>query len=148
MLYRVSFTPTLDTGAYTAGDVLFIATEVPIPTDVAHPAWLRSVTVRDKADQSQGIYLYFMRNTCAVGTINGVMAISDANADYITGMVAIASTTWYDLGGVAIHNSNNLNVPIQPLDATRKLYVWGQCQSGTPTYAAASLTFDLWIEVP
>lgn len=135
----IDVTPTLDTSAYGAGDVLFATTEIPNVErgePVPHGQILDAVTLIDKDDEGAAITLYFFDSDVALGTINNAPGISDANAAQCLGIVDIATGDYDDLGGVKVAHVRGLNLPMLPASGT-SLYVAATCVA-TPTYTAAS----------
>lgn len=145
----VDVTPTLDTSAYTAGDVLFATTEIPnVERGESTPQGqtLVAVTLVDKDDEGAAITLYFFGSNVALGTINNAPNIADADAAACLGVVDIATGDYDDLGGVKVAHVRGINLPMCPASGT-SLYVAATCVA-TPTYTAASdlvlrLHFDL-----
>jgi hypothetical protein len=129
----VTITPTLDTSAYTAGDVLF---------DTAAIAG----AVRTSGGQAKlvSVVLVFFRSNVSLGTINGAPNISDANAREIIGHVAFASGDFVDVGGSKIGCLKNIGLLLQPTTGTT-LYVAGIC-AGTPTQTASGIKIAFGFE--
>lgn len=132
---------TLDTSAYHANDVLADTQEVPyaVRHDGARGV-LQSIVLRDKDDQTAaGMSVVFFRANVSLGTENSAPSISDANADNIIGIVAIASGDWVDLGGVKVATKSNINLPVRAASGTASIYVALIC-AGTPTQTASGIT--------
>jgi hypothetical protein len=134
------FVPTLDTSAYAAGDVLFGFTAVPLLTAAGRIAMLSDLTIADKADQGATITLLFANASAALGTINGVPSISDADALKIIGAVKITADDWIDLGGCRVAVLRNLNLILSATSGT-DVYVGAIVTAGGTggTFAADSL---------
>lgn len=131
-------TPTLDTGvAYTAGDVLFVATDIPNVTRASGiPVTLTSVVAVDKADLKVEMLLLFFDSTVTLGTINAAVSISDADALKFVGAAFIAKSDWVDLGGVDIANPAISPTMMKP--STTSLFV-----CALPTEACTFTNGDL-----
>lgn len=141
-----TFTPTLDTSAYTSGDVLFATTAVLGVCEGGKPSVLRAITLVDADDEGVEIDLYFLSENVAMGTINNAPSISDANAQKITGTVNIATTDYKDLGGVKVATKTGLEIPLWG-NNTQGIYCAGVV-TGTPTFAAANnITIDFWVDM-
>jgi hypothetical protein len=130
-------TPTLDTAAHTAGDVLFIETELAnVVRNIGDMATLMSVTVIDKGNQKQGMTIYFFDRTVTFGVRNAAPSISDADLAYCQGLVDIASGDYDDLGGGAVACKTAIGLPLKP--NVTGLFV-AAVTSGTPTHADGDL---------
>lgn len=139
----IEVVPVLDTNIYADNDVLFVPIAVP---QFGHPGKVRklvSIAVLDKSDQAQDMDLVFSQGTITLGTINGVVGVSDADADNILGVVSVAVAEYSDLVNSQLATKNGLGLVMQP-DAV--LYLSGVVRSGTPTYAADGLTIKLGFE--
>ncbi len=142
----VDVVPVLDTSAYADNDVLFVPIEVPSyrADSMRGPARkLQSVLILDEADQAQDIDLIFSEGTITLGTINGAVNLSDADARKIVGFVSILTTDYTDTVNNQVAVKRGLELIMQP---SATLYVSGVCRSGTPTYAASSLRIKLGFE--
>ena len=151
MIRRVTFTPSLAITAYDTGDVLFETLLVPgALRQVGGIGRLAKSVVHDKADQKAEIKLIIFNADKALGTRHAAPDIVDADADYIRGIVRFETTDYHDLGGVAVAEVSATDgfalqsTFVEAVEETKGIYVAG-IVIGTPTYAAASLVFDLWI---
>lgn len=140
----IEVTPVLDTSAYADNDVLFVP--IVLPTYRADgrngPARkLVSVVIIDQADQAQDIDLIFTDGTVTLGTINGAVNISDADALKICGTVSVLIADYCDTINSQVATKRDINLIMQ-----NPTYISGVCRSGTPTYAAASLRIKLGFE--
>ena len=142
----IDVTPTLDTSAYGAGDVLFDTTTIANAVRVAGGrAELVSVTVLDEDDQTAAaLDLYFLRSNVSLGTFNAAPAITDANAREIQGYVSIAITDWKDLGGCKVATVRNIGLMLEPTSG-RDLFVAG-ITAGTPTQTASGIKIKLGLK--
>lgn len=137
-------TPVLSVDAYGAGEVLFVATEVPnaVRTN-GGKAIVTSVQVLDVSEQAPAFDLYFWRSTQDVGTINDAVAISDAEALEFLGMVRFATTDYVDIGGQkwAILKPKDSGFLIDQIEGgagSKSIYISGVNGAGTPDFVAAS----------
>lgn len=135
----VTVTPTLDTSAYAAGDVLFDTTAIANAVRVSGGrAELVSIQVLDEDDQTAAVLdLYFLRSNVSLGTFNVAPAITDANAREILGYYSFASGDFKDLGGSKVATARNVGLILAPTTGTT-LYVAG-VTAGTPTQTASGI---------
>lgn len=140
----VTVTPTLDTNAYASGDLLFDSTEVAaaVRANGGH-AVLQSVTVIDKADQKVAFTLLFANAATDFGTLNSAPDPDDTETATVIGWVPIAAADYIDLGANAVACVRNLGLVFKAGAATTSLYIAGVNGTGTPTYAASDLVFQL-----
>lgn len=139
---QVAVTPTCDTSAYTAGDVIFDVTAIANAGRVSGGVCvLQSVTVVDKADQTAAaMTLFFFSTTGTFGTANAAPSMSDANAgSNYQGHVVIAAADWVDIGGAKIACAKGIGLAMKPAATT--LYV-AATTAGTPTYGASDLVYQ------
>lgn len=143
--------PVLDTNAYAAGDIIAATTAINGVGGAGGQARrLKSVSILDKADQAAcAMNLILLRSNVSIGTINSAPSISDANADYIEGIIPINASDWVDLGGSKRVDKTSTDVGL-PLgvrgDSSNKAY-FAIVAVGTPgTYAADSFTVTFEFE--
>jgi len=144
----VEIVPVLDTSAYADNDVLFVPIAVPgfqqaNATAGSRARKLVSVVVLDEADQGQDIDLVFTQGTVTLGTINGAVNISDADARKVVGAVSVLIADYADLVNSMVATKRDIGLIMQP---STTLYISGILRSGTPTYAASSLRIKLGFE--
>lgn len=140
----VDVTLSLDTSAYSSGDVL--ADTQAIANMVRandFGAVLQSVTVIDKDDQGAAFDIYFLDANNAMGNENGAPSISDANAAAILGKVSVATTDYVDLGGVKVATINVAGLPLKPASGGTTGYLAVVNGTGTPTYTASGVVVRL-----
>lgn len=140
----IEVTPVLDTSAYADNDVLFVP--IVLPTYRADgsngPARkLVSVVVIDQADQAQDIDLVFTDGSVTLGTINGAVNISDADALKICGIVSVLIADYSDTINSQVATKRGIDLIMQ-----NPTHIAGILRSGTPTYAASSLRIKLGFE--
>lgn len=141
-----TLTLSLDTSAYTAGDVLAATQELPeVVKQLDGGAYIDSMTVIDKDDQGAAFDVYVMNANVSMGTENSAPNISDANAEAILGKIAVATGDYSDLGGVKVATIKNLRIPVVPATGTSSLYVAAVNGAGTPTYTAAGIVLRFGI---
>jgi len=138
----VSVTPTLDTSIYSADDLLFNTTEVPLA--VLHAgghARLESITLLDEDDQGIAMDLLFLDAVTSLGTFNAAFNASDTLGRGILGRVNIATGDYIDFGNFRIAQKASVGIVMKAATAASSLYVAGVTRGGTPTYTAAGLKF-------
>jgi len=142
----IQVTPTLDTSAYTSGDLLFdVATITSAALATGGAAELVSVMVLDEDDQKTAIDLYITNLSTSWGTINNAVAATDAIGRGIQCYIPIAAADFKDLGACAIAQprlAQSIGV-ICETSGSANLYIVGVCNSGTPTYTASGLRISL-----
>ncbi len=145
----VDFVPTLDTSAYSAGDVLFDRSLLDVG-NYANPGQnalqkirgrVLLVGVLDKDDQGVAMDLYFLKADVSLGTVNAAPAITDANAEHILGFVT--ATASKDLGGCRFGQAD---CDIRFSVTGETLYLAGVTQ-GAPTHTASGLKFRIVLEL-
>ena len=73
----IRVTPTLDTSAYTGGDVLFVGTEVVLPSKSCRLMGVQAILYDTEAAEIN--LLFFQKNEHPLGTINLSANVSAAN---------------------------------------------------------------------
>jgi hypothetical protein len=114
--------------------------------DIDKGAWLHSLMVIDKDDQGAALDIYILDADVAVGTENAAPNISDANAASILTKIPVATTDYYDLGGVRVAELHGLDRAVRPIVGTRDLAIAVVNGTGTPTYTAAGIVVRLGFE--
>ena len=130
----VRITPTVSTSAYTAGNVLFATTAIPISvTAGASRGTILAVGIVDRVrTASQTITLTFLRSNVALGTLNSSVSITNTDALEVLGQVAV--TTSVDLVNSRYGEVTGLVIPFDLPGGN--LYV-AATTAGTPTFSAA-----------
>lgn len=145
-LALLDVTLSLDTSAYASGDLLADTQAVASAVlSNAGTGILHSVTVIDEDDQGVAFDLYFLSANNSMGTENSAPSISDANARDILCRVQVATTDYYDLGGVRIADVHGLNRIIKGASGSTSIYVAAVNGSGTPTFTASGLKLRIGI---
>lgn len=139
----VTVTPTLDTNAYTSGDLLFDSTEIANAVRAnGGCAILQSVTAIDKDDQKLAMTLLFADANTDFGTANSAPDPDDTEAATVLGHVAIATGDYVDLGGASVACIRGLGLLLKAGAATTSLYV-AAITGGTPTHTASGLVLKI-----
>lgn len=142
--FVVSVTPTLDTNAYAAGDLLFDSTEIAAAVRAnGGTAILQSITMLDKADQGVGMTLVFANAATDFGTLNAAPDPDDTESGTVIGLVAVVAADYLDLGANKVACIRNIGLMMKAGAATTSLYVAAVNGTGTPTYANGDLVLQL-----
>lgn len=138
-------TPVLDTNAYAANDVLFVATEVKgVFGRTGQARALHSVVVLDGDDQNADFDLVFGNATFTLGTINSAVSISDTDAAKLIGHVSLlAASDATDLVNSRFYSRSAIGLTLRPTYGSGSLWVAGILRSGTPTYSASGMKMKL-----
>ncbi len=158
--YRViRVTPTLDTSAYSTGDVLFNSVEIPeaVLGNAGCSKLLNMYVVNQNVDTID-VNFFFSENSMTIGTINATADISDANIEAgnilgsmkldadqsVTGGFDNARVSMVFGGGGASESTNPLL--LQAAAGSTSVYVAGIITDGTPTFAADDIDLVLHIQ--
>jgi hypothetical protein len=108
---------------------------------------LQSIAVFDPDDNTPfTFYIGIHRTSTSLGSENGGITISDANAAAgIIHFVSFATTDCIDLINGRMYQKSNLGIPIHAVSGTDDLYVSMVCLVGTPTFAGGAVTVVLGI---
>ena len=124
--------PTVDTSAYTAGDLMFNPIEISNAVAVdGGTAILQSISVANDDALTGAFDIILTSNNDAPGTLNnavsGESGLSDANADSILGIVTISNMV--DVGGCSVGSKANIGLVLKAAAGTKSIYAWGIAQS-------------------
>ena len=143
----VDVTLVLDTNQYAANDVLVIPQILTACLlENGGKAILDSVVLLDKDDQGIAMDLVFSQVVTTLGTINGAVSISDANAAYILGTLNIATGDYVDLIGSQIATKLNVGMYLEGASGADDIYIGAITRGGTPTYTASGITVRLGLK--
>lgn len=130
-------------GAYAAGEVLadtqLVANAFRTPDGAG---LLQSVVVTDEDDQGVSVDLVFLSGNASLGTENGALAISDAGARNVLGIVSVSSGDYVDLGGARVATLRGIGLPVRSAPGSKDMYV-GAITRGAPTHSASGLRLRL-----
>ena len=157
----IRVTPTLDTNAYAGGDVLFVGTEVVLPSKSCRLMGVQAIMY--DTDASEINLLFFQKNENALGTINTTANVSAANLKlnkYLGALKIVGGSNTVD--NAVIYNQQELNdsgstvgsrLHVMGLEAdhsvsanNHSIFIQGINASGTGTYAADDLEIILTVE--
>lgn len=140
----VDVTLVADTSVYADNDVLAIPLKVAgVFRSVGDVRRLVSVVLLDEADQAQDIDLLFLNADATLGTINGAVNISDADARKVIGAVSILIADYVDLINSQVAIKRGLDLVLKPAADSTDLWIAAVVRSGTPTYTASGLKLKL-----
>ena len=140
LLVVKEITPVIDTAIYAANDVLFVPIEIVNAGRVnGANVVLNGIAMLDEDDETAFAFdLVFLRSNVSLGTLNGAVNISDANAAEVLGVVKVAATDVDDLINNMLYFRNGLSLQMQLAATSKSLWVGGILRSATPTFAAAT----------
>jgi hypothetical protein len=153
----VRFTPTLDTSAFTANDLMSTSyTIIDCLPEKGSATMLMSLVVIDADAQGQAIdFLFFNQLPTVASAVNAAIDISDAEmqAKYL-GKVSILAADYSSLAASKEATAKNIWLLLngrgasagKGLVATTSLYMVMVTRSGTPTYTASGITVVLGLE--
>jgi len=134
----------LDNAQYADGDLMANPVEI---VEAIHPngsTVIRSIVVVDTDDQGATFsLLFFGSNPGNLGTLNGAMAITDAQAAMCIGHVIVDS--YEDVGAQQVGTEANVQLMVRPEDGRTSLWV-AAISGGTPTYASGAMTVKIGLE--
>ena len=134
----ITVTPVCDTNAYSAGDLIFDAVEVPLAVrEPGGTAILQTLVILDKADQQVPFTLIVANAATDFGTINSAPDPDDTECQTVIGWVPVAASDYIDLGGADIACICNIGLLVKAAAGTRSIWLAAMNGTGTPTYGAA-----------
>lgn len=128
MLYTV--VPTIDTDAYTAGDI--VGSRITIPD--SNPGLLHMLTLFDKDGQKAAYDFFIFRGTISDNyDDDAAFAINSADEALILGVESLLSSDYVDVGSDAMATAKpiGINIPSGGLTVVA-------VTRGTPTYSTTS----------
>lgn len=141
MAAEIKVTPTLDTSAYASGDRLGSVMTLTSPAIKAGVgAKLEDVIIIDAAVQSQAIDILFFEDSPTIASAdNAAIDFTDTQALKLIGSVSFLAADYKATASNSYAHKAGLGMWLTPKSAS-SLYALLVCRSGTPTYAATSLT--------
>lgn len=139
----ISVTLTLDTDPYADGDVLADLQEVTnfMRADGGR-AVIQSLTVLDKDDQGAEMDIFISPNAVSLGTENSAPSITDANAEGLQHVCAVATEDYQDLGGCKVATIRPIGLVVESAGGSKSMYI-GAITRGTPTHTASGLVLQI-----
>jgi len=143
----ITFTPVLDASILANNEVFMVDHEVPGVFNKGLPRKLTSIVVVDGDDQNQAFDLVFSDRAITLGTSNGTVNITDANAANVLGVVKfVVATHAQDFINNIVFVMTNINLILQGSGSGDSLFVSAIVRSGTPTYTASGMKIKLGFE--
>jgi hypothetical protein len=140
----VTVTPTCDTSAYAAGDLIFDSTEVPAAVRVVGgQAVLQSLTIIDISDQGVAFTLLVANAETDFGALNSAPNPDDTEVATVIGWIPVVAADYVDLGASKVACVRNIGLLLQAGAATTSVWVACVNGTGTPTFAVAGLVLQL-----
>jgi hypothetical protein len=140
----VDLTLSLDTSAYADGDVLAEAQELTNAVrESGGSGVLQSIVVVDQNDQGEALDVVIADSSITLGTENGAVSISDADAAKILGIVEVVASDYVDLVNSQLATKNGLGISVEA-SGSSSLYV-GAISRGTGTYTASGIVLRIGI---
>ena len=143
---NVTVTPTLDTNAYAAGDILFNPTEVASVTlESAGYARLVGLSIFDGDAQAAALDLYILQASTSLGTINTAPNITDANLDppNFQHVVSFVAADWANISGASVISWSHEGDGLPCVSSGTSMYIAALTQ-GTPTHTASGMVITTW----
>ena len=138
-------TVPIDTAIYAAGDLMSLAVEVPLVSVENFPSHITSLGVLDYDDQGGALWaIFFDSNPGVLGVVNAAMAISDAQAERILGVVPVAAADYYDLGNQQWAQPQFNPIKVRARDGTTSIWMALQARAAS-TYASGQMLFKVGV---
>lgn len=138
-----TFTPVLETSALADNDVFFVPIEIVQVFEQVKTRVLQSIVVSDGDDQAVDIDLIFFDASVTLGTLNGAISISDADAAKCLGAVSLLASEATDLINSTLYSKTGIGLPMKGVAPSTSLWVGGVVRSGTPTFTASGMKIKL-----
>ena len=142
----ITVTATLDTSAYSSGDLLFDSTEIAaaVRANGGHCV-LQSITITDIDDQKTAHTLVFLNAATDMGAANSAPDPDDTELLTIIGHVPVVAADWVDMGTGSVACIRNIGLGLKAGASTTSLWVAGINGTGTPTHSASGLKISLYL---
>ena len=134
-------TATTQTAAYASGQLITTTQQLDAFFNKADGRGvINSITIIDEEAQNVKFYILFHSTSTSMGTENGAINISDANASAgIQGIVTVETTDWITISGTSVACIKNIGLPVKAVSGTDDLYFSIVNATGTPDWDADSL---------
>lgn len=140
----ITVTLSLDTSAYSDGDVLATTQEVANAFRAAGGrAILQSLHVIDLDDQGVAFDVLFLSANSSLGTENSAPDIDDTEVLDVLGMVRVGAGDYIDLGANRIATLTGLGLVLEAASDSTSLWIAAITRGGTPTYTASGIRLKL-----
>jgi len=145
-------TPTLDTSAYASGDRVGSIMEFVGAMDTSSDTGnILSITILDRAALTAALTLLLFKDLPTIASAdNAALNITDAEMDKCIGWIPIATADYISATAATIATVRNVNLLVGAVKSQTNptgTSLFGVLRTtGTPTYAANSLTVSLCIK--
>ena len=143
---KLAVTPSVDTSAYAAGDVLFDTTAIASPfSNTNASGFIVGARLLVKSDVAFGARIILMNANTSIGTFNAAPDPTDTEGEDQGHDFVLNQSGQVDMGAYRIMDAHGLYVPVYPVSGGTTIYVAAVVTEGTPTLAASSciLTLDI-----
>lgn len=144
----IPVTPTLDTGAYATGDLLFAPIKLTNATlNTKGMAIIRSIVLLDSANQKAAIDLiFFDADPGSLGALNAAVDMPAAALAKLIGVLSIVAGNYATMKGST--NAIGIQTPnlMLPAAVSSKDFWLAGIIRGTATYGASDLTIKAIVE--
>ena len=148
----IDVTPTLHTGEYASGDIMFNRAEIPNAViEKGGCSKLLNVTYNSKKADDHSYLVHLITNNQSVGSANDACNISAADGAAAGFLGSVTLSNDHDLGNFATGGAtktggfDSLNFLLQAASDSTSIYFFVTTTS-VATYAADDLTFRFHIE--
>lgn len=132
----------VDTGAYTAADVLFQAIELPnVTAKPGDTVLLHNLFALDLDDQGLAFDIFFFDAAPVVAANNAAWATSDIEMEKCQEIVRVTSGDWVDAGGNRVASMTAIGKMLVTR-GSNSLWIGGMA-IGAPTYAGGFLKLKI-----
>jgi hypothetical protein len=142
-VYQV--TPTIDTNAYSTGDV--IGGKMVLTGAAARNGIITNVTVWDDDGEKDQLDLFFFSGTLTgTYTDNGAFAVNAADKAKLFAVISIATTDYFDAGSDAVATKHNVATAIRTNNSgNADITVIAVIRASTTYTAATDLRFEFGV---
>jgi len=137
---------SLDTAAYTAGDLMCQAVELEYACVPNYPSFIESVTLLDYDDNGAALDLLFFRAYPGIlGAVNAAVALSAVQAEMIQAVVHIVAGDYTDLGARQIAQPEFYPRKVRPTDGQTSIWVAAVARTSQTAYASGRLLLKVGV---
>lgn len=139
----VSSTPTIDAGAYAAGDALSAVIELTgALRGFNSGGYIQSVVITDKAAAAKQLEVCFFSAT-VTATKNAAFAPTDAQLVNFLGSVTISSFSAFADNGVG--QEHNVGIPVPPSSSSTSLFAVIVCREAITPASTSDITLKVGV---
>ncbi len=137
---------SLDTAAYTSGDLMCQAVELERVCVPNYPSFIESVTLLDYDDNGAALDLLFFRaHPGNLGTVNAAVLLSAAAAEMILCWVTIGTGDYIDLGTRRVAQPEFYPRKVRPADGQTSVWVAAVSRTSQTTYASGRMLLKVGV---